>query len=246
MDRFLDARRGEREFPDGLFAASGQLMETEELTLDPDARRGADTFVSLGSPTRSWMLSSLSNERDRPSLALPRAQSIADVLEAFGWTASRQSPVNTRESDPNVLQPGVLANSTVSVWATRAAPGSALADLAVAAATPDALVDSVFLRFYSRYPTRDEKLPLTRALAQNFSTRLVPASEIKSPLPPSVLPTVSWGNHLQSEANRIKIDLEQRYRVGPPGDPRLRPEWREVFEDVVWSLVNIREFVWLP
>jgi hypothetical protein len=121
---------------DGLFAASGQPMQVEELTLDPDARRGADTFVSLGSPTRSWMLSSLSNERDRPSLALPRAQSIADVLEAFGWTASRQSPVNSRESDPNVLQPGVLANSTVSVWATRAAPGSALADLAVAAPSP--------------------------------------------------------------------------------------------------------------
>ena len=231
---------------DGLFAASGQTMQVDELTLDPDARRGADTFVSLGAPTRSWMLSSLSNERDRPSLALPRAQAVADVLEAFGWTASRQSPVNTRESDPNVLQPGVLANSTVSIWATRAAHGSPLADLAVGAATPEALVDSVFLRFYSRYPTPQERLPLARALAAGFTTRLVPSGEIKVPMPSPALPTVSWGNHLQPEANSIKIELEQRFRAGPPGDPRLRPEWREVYEDFVWSLVNAREFVWLP
>ena len=37
-----------------------------------------------------------------------------------------------------------------------------------------------------------------------------------------------------------------RYRAGPPGDPRLRPQWRELYEDFVWSLVNTREFVWLP
>lgn len=231
---------------DGLFAAAGQTMQVEELTLDPDARRGADTFVSLGSPTRSWMLSSLSNERDRPSLALPQAQAVADVLEAFGWTASRQSPINTRETDPNVLQPGVLANSVVSVWATRAAQGSALAELALAAPNPTALVESVFLRFYSRYPTAQESLPLVRALTPGFATRLLSASEIKNPPVPPALPTVSWGNHLRPEANSIKIELEQRHRAGPPGDPRLRSEWREIFEDLVWSVVNTREFVWLP
>ena len=231
---------------DGLFAAAGQTMPVEELTLDPDARRGADTFVSLGSPTRSWMLASLSNERDRPSLALPRAQAIADVLEAFGWTASRQSPIHTRETDANVLQPGVLANSVVSVWATRAAPGSALAELAVAAPDPAALVESIFLRFYSRYPAAPESLPLVRALTPGFAARLLSASEIKHPPVPPPLPTVSWGNHLRPEANSIKIELEQRHRAGPPGDPRLRPEWREIYEDIVWSLVNAREFVWLP
>ena len=231
---------------DGLFAAAGQPMQVEELNLDPDARRGADTFISLGSPHRAWMLASLSNERDRPSLALPRAQAVADVLEAFGWTASRQSPLNSRESDPNVLQPGVLANSVVSVWVTRAAQGSALADLAVSAASPEALVDSVFLRFYSRHPTPQERAPLARALTAGFAQRLVPAAEIKAPLPLPVLPAVSWGNHLQSEANSIKIEMEQRARAGPPGDPRLRPAWRDLYEDFVWGVVNTREFVWLP
>ena len=67
-----------------------------------------------------------------------------------------------------------------------------------------------------------------------------------APVPAPALPTVSWGNHLQPEANSIKIELEARFRTGPPGDARLRPEWREVYEDFVWSLVNAREFVWLP
>jgi len=221
-------------------------MQVEELTLDPDARRGADTFVSLGSPCRSWMLASLSNERDRPSLSLPRAQAVVDVLEAFGWTASRQNPRSDRESDANVLQPGVLANSVVSVWVTRAGDGSELADLAVNAASPEALVDRVFLRFYSRFPTKEERAPLARALAEGFTTRLVPTPEVKPPPPLAVLPAVSWGNHLQPEANTIKIEMEQRSRSGPPADPRLRSAWREAFEDMVWSLVNTREFVWLP
>lgn len=231
---------------DGLFAASGQSMDVEELTLDPDARRGADTFVSLGKPCRSWMLASLSNERDRPSLSLPRAQAVADVLEAFGWTASRQSPLNSRESDPNVLQPGVLANSVVSVWVTRAAQDSALAELAVKAANPEALVDSVFLRFYSRFPTAEERLPLARALAAGFAQRLLPAGEVKASPALRSFPVVSWGNHLQPEANSIKVEMEHIAHAGPPPDPRLRPAWRELYEDMVWSLINTREFVWLP
>jgi hypothetical protein len=231
---------------DGLFAAAGQTMQVEELTLDPDARRGADTFISLGKPTRAWMLASLSNERDRPSLSLPRAQAIADVLEAFGWTASRQSPLNSRESDPNVLQPGVLANSVISVWLTRASVGSPLADLAVRAASPEALVDSVFLRFYSRLPSAVERAPLVRALAPDFARRLLPSNEVKAVPRPTEFPVVSWGNHLQPEANSIKVEIEQRFHAGPPADPRLRPAWREVFEDLVWSVVNTREFAWLP
>ncbi len=43
-----------------------------------------------------------------------------------------------------------------------------------------------------------------------------------------------------------EAEMEQRARAGPPADPRLRAEWRDVFEDVTWSLINTREFVWLP
>ena len=231
---------------DSLFAASGQPMQVEEITLDADARRGADTFISLGTPQRAWMFASLSNERDRPSLNLPRAQAVVDVLEAFGWTGSRQNPRSDRETDPNVLQPGVLANSLVSTWVTRAAVDSELADLAVRAASPAALVDELFLRYYNRPPTATERAPLERALGEGFAARLLPAAEVKAPAPLPRLPGVGWSNHLMPDANSIQIEHERRARQGPAADPRLRPAWREVYEDVVWSLVNAPEFVWLP
>jgi hypothetical protein len=221
-------------------------MQVEELSLDLSAQRNIDTFVSLGAPHRAWMFASLSNERDRPSINLPRAQMVVDVLEAFGWTGSRQNPRSERETDPNVLQPGVLANSLVSTWVTRAAHGSELADLAVNASSPRALAESVFLRFYSRLPDQRERETVAKALAPGFAQRLVPAGEITPPVAPPRLPTVSWSNHLVSEANAIAIEMEKRARLGPLPDPRLRPEWREAFEDVVWSLINTREFVWLP
>jgi hypothetical protein len=231
---------------DTLFAVAGQPIDSEEITLDGEARRPADTFISLGTPRRAWMFASLSNERDRPSLNLPRAQMVVDVLEAFGWTASRQNPRTDRETDPNVLQPGALANSAVSVWVTRATPGGELAELAVAAASPAALVESLFLRYFSRPPTAAERAPLVRALTPGFAARVLPPARRKAPAPPRPLPAVSWANHLVAEANSIKLEMEQRARAGPPADPRLRPEWREAFEDVAWSLLNSREFVWLP
>lgn len=231
---------------DSLYAAAGQAIDVEEINLDPDARRNAETFISLGSPRRAWQFASLSNERDRPSLNLPRAQAVVDVLEAFGWTGSRQNPRTDRETDPNVLQPGVLANSVVSVWLTRASQGSELAELALQAATPAALVETLFLRFLSRPPTPGEVAPLANALTPGFATRRVPASQVKTVPPPPPLPVVGWSNHLVSEANSIKVELEQRARSGPPADPRLVPAWREAFEDVVWSLANSREFVWVP
>jgi hypothetical protein len=40
--------------------------------------------------------------------------------------------------------------------------------------------------------------------------------------------------------------VERRVRKGPPADPRLQTEWREVYEDLIWSLINQREFVWMP
>ncbi|QOV92514.1 DUF1553 domain-containing protein [Humisphaera borealis] len=248
--RFFNAPERRRltaeQVVDSLFAVSGQPIETEEITFDPDARRPANTMISLGYPKRAWEFASLSNERDRPSLSLPRAQAVTDVLEAFGWTGSRQSPRTDRETDPNVLQPGVLANSIVSVWTTRAAMGSGIAELAVKAESPETLAEALFLRVLGRQPTAAEKAPLVEALSEGFSTRLTPASAIKMPEPPPPLSRVTWSNHLVSEANVIKVEMEQRARTGPPADPRLQKQWRETYEDVVWTLVNNREFVWMP
>ncbi len=242
-----DRRRlSAEQIVDGLFAAAGQRMDVEEFTFDPDGRRPSSNRLTLGIPKRAWMFASLANERDRPTLSLPRARAIVDILEAFGWTGSRQNPRTDRETSPNVLQPGVLANSTASVFLTRATVDSGLAEMALTATTPDQLVDSIFRRYLSRLPTAAERAPLAHALADGFDTRLLPAAEVSTLIEQQRLPRVTWSNHLRSEANTIALEVERLARAGQPPDPRLRPAWREVFEDVVWSVINIPEFVWLP
>ena len=221
-------------------------MDIEELTFDPDGRRASSNRLTLEKPRRAWMFASLANERDRPTLSLPRAQQVADILEAFGWTGSRQNPRTDREMSPNVLQPGVLANSTASVLLTRASVNSGLAEITVTSVSPEELVDRIFLRYLSRYPSDAERAPLADALKIGFDTRMLSAAEVQVAEVLEPLPTVTWSNHLRSEGNIIAMEIERRARTGTPVDPRLREEWREVFEDIVWSVINIREFVWVP
>ena len=229
---------------DSLYSASGHPMETEELTFDSDSRQAADTMISLGRPHRAWMFAGLSNERDRPSLSLPRAQAVTDVLEAFGWTGTRQNPRTDRETDPNVLQPGVLANSLVTKWVTRLSTGSELSRMARDAASPEALVESVFLRFLTRLPTPAERSRFTAALTPGFDERLLIPPTAPAPLPP--LNKISWSSHLRPEATEIKMEMERRARAGDPADPQFAAPWRETCEDFVWAIINSPEFVWMP
>ena len=239
-------RMSAEQVVDSLYAAAGQDLAIEELTFDPDARRPASNRLTLGVPRRAWMFASLANERDRPSLGLPRARAITDIMEAFGWSGSRQNPRTDRETAANVLQPGALANSTASVLLTRAARSSGLAEMAINAASPEQLIDSIFLRYLSRLPSDSERAPLAMALAVGFDDRLFHPEEIQAGASLEPLPVVTWSNHLSPESTTIALELERRARTGSPPDPHLRPEWREVYEDVVWSVLNISEFVWIP
>ena len=231
---------------DSMYVATGTVMDVEELTFVHDGRRDIGNRLTLGLPRRAWMFASLNNERDRPSLSLPRARSVTDVLEAFGWTGSRQNPIVGRDTVPRVLQPGVLANGTLTMTVTRAAQNSVLAQLAVDAVSPESLVRSLFLRMLTRQPKRDELSMFSEILSEKFENRLIPVDEIIQPsaLPP--LRQVTWFNHLRPDANRIQQEVERRVREGPAPDPRLRADWREVYEDCVWSLLNHAEFVWMP
>ena len=231
---------------DSLFAATGVRMDVGELTFVHDGRRQLSNRQTLGHPRRSWMLASLNNERDRPSLALPRARAVTDVLEAFGWTGSRQMPVVQRETDPNVLQPGILSNGVLVASLARASLGSELAQLAVDADSAEGLVDRLFLRILSRAPKPAEQARFSRALAIGFDRRIVPEAERISPQPLPELPQVTWFNHGRHKANEIQVENARRVRQGPPPDPRLSDDWRQVYEDVVWSLINHHEFVWMP
>jgi len=231
---------------DSLFTATGSEMNTGELTFTHDGAEPMTSRLTLGSPRRAWMFAGLNNERDRPSLSLPKAQPIADVLEAFGWTGTRQQPIAVRETDPNLLQPGILANGTLSMSLTRVAAHSPLAQLALDANSPEALLNSLFLRFLSRYPNAQEKKNFIPALTAGFDKRELPADQVERTPVESPLPVSTWTNHLVPEANEIQREWQRRIQRGPVADPRLQAAWREVYEDVIWSLINDREFVWVP
>lgn len=231
---------------DSMFAATGRGMDSEELTFVHDGRRPLANRLTLGVPSRAWMMATLNNERDRPSLSLPRARAIVDVLQAFGWNGSRQKPVHDRETESNVLQPGILANGVLSASLSRAAMDSPLADLAVQADSAGALIDSLFLRFLSRMPSDSERIFFADQLDDGFEQRVIAQQDRSQPASLEPLPLVHWFNHLRPRANEIQQEIERRVRQGPPADPRLQSDWRGRYEDVVWSLLNHDEFVWMP
>jgi hypothetical protein len=230
---------------DSLFAAAGKPLYADPLTFDVDGRQAPDRFLNLGRPRRAWQFASLANERDRPSLSLPRAQAVIDVLEAFGWNGSRQSPATDRQTDPNLLQPAVLANGTVALWISRLSDDSELTEDAVRARTADELADMLFLRFLSRFPTPEEKARLLAMMSPGVPDRLTGAPKPDSPLVVP-RPRVSWTNHLSGESNTLMLEYARQARAGEPPSVRLCPEWRERMEDAVWTVFNLPEFVWVP
>lgn len=239
-------RLSAEQIVDSLYIATGNRMDIGELTFVHDGKRPLSNRQTLGFPRRAWMLADLNNERDRPSLSLPKARAITDVLEAFGWKGARQRPIAERESDPNVIQPGILANGTLVASLSRAANGSELAELAARADSPGELVEAMFLRVLSRRPAAAEKKQFTDALREGFSKRVIPVTERGQIEVLEPLPLITWFNHQRHQATKVQNKLERRVLAGPPADPRLRPQWRERFEDMVWSLINHREFVWVP
>lgn len=231
---------------DSAFASVGQNMRTEELTLDVEGTLASANFLNFGFPERAWQFSTLGNERDRPSLALPRAQAIADTLKAFGWRNSRPEPVTEREEEPNLIQPGVLANGVMGTWLTRLTDDSKLTALAVRDVPLQQLLDDLFLQVVTRKPTDEERERFTALLSPGYENRVVPKNQIAPKPDPEIFRYVSWSNHLNTEANVIKVQMEEAARQGDPPTRFLRPEWRERMEDAVWALLNSPEMIMMP
>ncbi|MEQ8784926.1 MAG: DUF1553 domain-containing protein [Pirellulaceae bacterium] len=230
---------------DSLYAAAGKTMDAETLSLDPEGRRPVTTFLNLGVPRRAWEFTSLSNERDRPALALPVSQSIVDLLLAYGWRDARPNPLTVREQSPTVLQPLALANGVVGARVARLSDDNALTGLALQEQTTGELIDDVYLRLLSREPDDVERDMFLELLGDGYSDRRVPGAK---PIPKvnRHVTRVSWANHLSAEATRIMNEMERRVRAGDPPTPLLEKPWRERMEDMVWTLVNSPEFVFIP
>lgn len=229
---------------DSLFVVAGKPFDAGPMNIDIDTARSYKSSLNLGEPIRAWQFTSLSNERDRPSLALPFAQPFVTFLETFGWRGSRQNPVNERELEPTVLQPAEMANGVLSRRISRLSDDSAYTELALQQQPLEQLVEEIYLRTLTRRPTEAEAALFTQLLSEGYTDRKVDAPIVtRPPLPRNA---VAWSNHLDPKANVVKLQLEEAVDAGDPPTQRIKADWRERLEDMIWSLTNSPEFVFVP
>ena len=239
-------RLSAEQIVDSLFHATGKRFNTEEVSLDIDGKRRSDVSIKLGKPNRSWMLSSTSNERDRPSLSLPRIQAVADVLEAFGWRGARQDATSIRETDPSALQPAIIANGTVGIWLTRLSDDHPLTALSLTEQPAEKLLDELFLKLLILKPTEAEKKSYLPFILDGYDTRIVEnPAPAKSGKPRGPEKYVTWSNHLDPEADIVRQQQTFDARAGDPPTNKLQQDWRNRFEDVLWAIINSPEWIYL-
>ena len=232
---------------DSLHQIAGKGLDSEELNLNPLGDRPLRQFLNMGKPKRAWEMTALSNERDRPSLALPRAQAIVDLLSSYGWRQSRQSPQTARDDGPSPIQTLALANGSTGTRAVRLSDDSYFTRLALADRPLEGMIDDIFVRALTRQPTRDEKAMMVDYLEPFFEDRIMPLTDDGSISREKKTDTrISWANHFDTQSTLIRMEEERRVRMGDPPTERLRSEFRERFEDVVWALVNSPEFTVIP
>ena len=233
---------------DSLHAVAGKGLDSEELNLNPLGDRTLRQFLNMGSPQRAWEMTALSNERDRPSLALPRAQAVVDLLTAYGWRQSRQSPLSVRDDHPSPMQTLALANGSTGVRVTRLSDDSFFTRLALEDRPLDEMVEIVFRRALTRLPTPSEREMMLDLLGPGFADRIADrdSDDDRPGTPEKTDRRISWANHFDPESTRIRMEEERKVRMGDPPTSRLTADFRERFEDMVWAILNSPEFSVIP
>jgi hypothetical protein len=238
-------RMNAEEIVDSFFAATGKPFNIERVNIDLDSARPMNSSIDLGVARRAWMLASTSNERDRPSLSLPRNQAVIEVLTAFGWRGERPDALGgLRRVEDNVLQPALLANGVMMSWLVRLSDDHGLTAMVLDDQPLGRLIERLFLRIFTRKPTSIEIARLAGILEPGYVTRILAGTQ-PNPIPgPRVRPKyVSWSNHMRSEANVVRNEQAIAARRGDSPTQRLDPQWRRRFEDVLWSILNAPEAV---
>lgn len=233
------------QLADSLFLAAGKDFASEELTMDRDGKQEQRNFLHLRYPRRAWQFVAVANERDRPSLNLPVAQSVIDLMTAFGWRMQRQDPLTLREDALTPLQPMALAHGTAAARALDLSDRSELTRLALESQPVDQLVERLFLQLLTRPPTSAEREAVSALLAPGYDQRVVAGPDA---VPPRriVRSGVTWSNHFAPQSDDELVARQRQVLDGDPPSSRLQPEWRTRAEDAAWALTNTPEFVFVP
>jgi hypothetical protein len=246
VENFWPVRRRmtAEQLVDSLFIAVGKQLRTEQLTYDPEGRRALKVFREFGKPQRAWQFVNLCTDSDRPAISLPRARSIMELMKAYGWRESRADSRTEADDTPFLLQPLLLANGTVGRRIACLSDDGAITKRCLTDITKDDLIRTVYLRLLSRPPSKVERTQIGELLADGYDDRRQLDAPIRAT--PIARHAVTWSNRLSPEASRIVIQADLQASRGDTPTVRLRADWRERMEDVVWALVNSPEFVLIP
>lgn len=233
------------QLADSLYAATGKPFGSEKLTMDADGKQPDSRFAHLGIPQRAWQFVTVSNERDRPSMSLPVAQSVIDLMAAYGWRQQRQDPLTHREDPLTALQPMALANGVSSLRALDFSDDSKLTEAALKDRSVEEFVEELFQLLLTRTPTSEERNLFADQLREGYAQRITAGPEA---VPPQRIfrSGITWINHFHPDADREAMQRSREIIQGDRKSARLDPNWRERAEDVAWVLVNSPEFVFIP
>jgi hypothetical protein len=238
-------RLSAEQLVDSIFVVSGKQFRAGDMNIDVDGSRQFVSSLNLGIPRRAWMFSSTSNERDRPSLALPFAEPFISALQTFGWRASRQNPLSVRDEVSTVLQPAIIANGVLGRRLTRLSDDSAFVGLVIEAPSVNDLVLATYRRVLTREPSSEEREIFVELLKDGFTKRVVDANAPDVPLV-RTRTGVGWSNHLDPKASDVQVKFQGIVSKGDPATKKLNNEWRHRYEDMLWILMNSPEFVFIP
>jgi hypothetical protein len=233
------------QLADSLYAAAGKSFGSEELTMDLDGKQADSRFGHLGIPQRAWEFTTVSNERDRPSLNLPVAQSVIDLMAAYGWRQNRQDPLTDREDPLTPLQPMALANGVAANRIVDFSDHSALTALALEDQPVEVFVERLVERLLTRPISSEEREMFVSLLEDGYDERIVAGPDAVPPR--QIFRTgITWSSHFSKEADIEAMNREREIERGDAPSVRLDADWRARAEDVVWTLVNSPEFVFVP
>ena len=230
---------------DSLFLAAGKDFDSEELTMDRDGKQPDSRFGHLGIPDRAWEFIAVSNERDRPSLNLPVAQSLIDLMAAYNWRHQRQDPLTDREEALTPLQPMALAHGTAASRAIDFSDQSRLTALALQDQPVDQFVEQLFQRILTRPPTTDERQSFIELLGPGYDARIVAGPEAAHPRR-IFRSGITWSNHFDPKSDDEAMARQRDIVKGELPTERLAVDWRKRAEDATWVLVNLPEFLIVP
>jgi len=139
-----------------------------------------------------------------------------------------------------------MANGLVSREVVRLTDQSAWTHIVHQSSSADELVRLIYRQILSREPSDAEQQIFGELLSPGFASRVESIDVTTKDRPRLKRGWISWSNHLNPEASRVKSELEAAVRRGTPPTRTINADYRERVEDMVWALLNSPEFVFIP